>query len=71
MATNLAIDDNLINEAVKIGDHKTKKEAVTVALQEYIQHRKQLKIIELFGEIHYDSDYDYKKLRTSHRENSC
>ena len=63
MATNLAIDDNLILEAQKIGRHKTKKSAVTEALKEYIQRRKQLEIIELFGKVDYDEDYDYKTNR--------
>ncbi len=64
MATNLALDDNLINKAVKIGKHKTKKEAVTAALKEYIRAREQQKIIELFGTIEYDESYDYKKERS-------
>ena len=63
MATNLQIDDRLINKAVKIGKHKTKKEAVTQALTEYIQHREQLRILNLFGKIDYDDDYDYKAQR--------
>lgn len=54
MPTNLAIDDKLILDAKKIGGHRTKKEAVTEALKEYIQRRKQLKIINIFGEIDYD-----------------
>jgi Arc/MetJ family transcription regulator len=60
VATNLAIDDNLILEAQKIGRHKTKKSAVTEALKEYILRRKQLEIIKMFGEVDYDEDYDYK-----------
>jgi hypothetical protein len=63
MATNLAIDDRLINEARRIGHHATKKAAVTAALQEYVNHRKQLEILKLFGTIDYDADYDYKKSR--------
>jgi len=63
MPTNLGIDDKLITEACRIGHHKTKKEAVTVALREYIQRRKQLRILELKGKVEYDSDYDYKALR--------
>ena len=63
MATNLAIDDKLIDEARRVGNHKTKKEAVTTALQEYVQRRKQLEILKLFGTIDYDPDYDYKKMR--------
>jgi Bacterial antitoxin of type II TA system, VapB len=63
VATNLAIDDKLINEARRIGKHKTKKEAVTAALDEYIRHRKQLEILKLAGTIDYDPTYDYKKMR--------
>jgi Arc/MetJ family transcription regulator len=63
MATNLAIDDKLINEARRIGKHKTKKEAVTAALDEYIRLRKQLRILDHFGTIDFDPDYDYKKMR--------
>ena len=63
MATNLAIEDDLIEEAKKIGGHKTKKGVVTEALEEYIQRRKQKEILELFGKIHYDAGFDYKKQR--------
>ena len=63
MATNLAIDDELINEARRVGNHKTKKEAVTAALEEYVNRRKQLELIALFGTIDYDSDYDPAELR--------
>jgi Arc/MetJ family transcription regulator len=63
MATNLAIDDQLIDSAVKLGDHPSKKAAVTAALKEYIQHRQQKQILSLFGQIEYDPDYDYKKER--------
>lgn len=63
MATNLALDDKLIYEARKIGNHKTKKEAVTAALDEYIRRRKQPEILELAGTIDYDPTYDYKKMR--------
>jgi Arc/MetJ family transcription regulator len=63
MATKLALDDKLIGQAVKVGQHKTKKEAVTTALKEYIAHYKQLNIIKLFGSIEFSRDYDYKKAR--------
>lgn len=63
MATNLAIDDRLIDEARRIGNHKTKKEAVTAALDEYIRWRKQLKILDHFGTIDFDPAYDYKQMR--------
>jgi hypothetical protein len=59
-ATNLAIDDRLLNEARKVGGHKTKKATVTEALTEYIQRRKQQKILGLFGKISIDAAYDYK-----------
>jgi Arc/MetJ family transcription regulator len=63
MATNLALDDGLILEAQKIGGHRTKKSAVTEALKEYIQRRKQLQVTELFGKVDYAAGYDYKTLR--------
>ena len=67
MATNLAIDDGLINEAKRVGRHRTKKDAVTAALEEYVRRREQLRILELEGRIEYDPDYDYKKLRRRKR----
>jgi Arc/MetJ family transcription regulator len=63
MPTNLAIDDRLIKEAQTVGQHKTKKAAVSEALEEYVQKRKQVEILDLFGKINYDHDYDYKKQR--------
>ena len=67
MPTNLAIDDRLINEAVKLGHHHTKKEAVTAALDEYVRRRKQLAILDLIGTIEYDENYDYKRERKAKR----
>jgi len=64
MPTNLAIDDNLILEAQKLGKHKTKKDTVNEALKEYIRRRKQMEITQLFGKIDYDESYDYKKGRS-------
>ncbi len=63
MATNLAIDDELIEEARVVGEHRTKKAAVTEALEEYIERRKQLGILKLFNTIDFDPDYDYKEQR--------
>ena len=63
MPTNLAIDDRLIEEAQKLGHHRTKKDTVTAALGEYIQRRKQQGILSLFGTIEYDEAYDYKRER--------
>jgi len=68
MATNLALDDKLINEARRIGGHATKKEAVTAALDEYIRRRKQLEILKHFGTIDFDPDYDPIELRQRDRE---
>ena len=63
MATNLAIDDQLIEQAIKLSGHKTKKAAVTEALREYIQRRKQAGILNLFGKIDIDPKYNYKRAR--------
>jgi Arc/MetJ family transcription regulator len=63
MATNLQLDDNLIMKAVTLGGHKTKKEAVSRALMEYVQQLEQEKILSLFGTVDYDSDCDYKQQR--------
>ncbi len=63
MPTNLAIDDRLLEEALRIGGKRTKRETVNDALREYIQRRKRLKALEAFGTISMDPSYDYKKLR--------
>ena len=63
MATNLDIDHKLLDAAMQAGGHKTKKAAVTEALVEYIQKRDQASIVELFGTIPFDDDYDYKDER--------
>ena len=63
MATNLALDDKLIEAAQRAGKHKTKKEAVTAALAEYVKRRKQLRILDAFGTFEFDPDYDYKAER--------
>ncbi|NOX32608.1 MAG: type II toxin-antitoxin system VapB family antitoxin [Deltaproteobacteria bacterium] len=63
MATNLALDDTLIEEAKKAGKHHTKKGVVTEALHEYIQRRKQSQILNIFNTVEFDKDYDYKKQR--------
>lgn len=63
MNTNLKIDPDLLEEAKRLGHFKTKKEAVNQALIEYVQHRKQLDILELEGKIEFFEDYDPKALR--------
>jgi Arc/MetJ family transcription regulator len=68
MATNLALDDQLIEDARRAGSHKSKKEAVTAALEEYVRKRQQMRILEAFGTFSADSNsvdpaYDYKSER--------
>ena len=63
MATNLQIDEQLIQEALDLGEHRTKRAVVEEALQEYVMRRKQLRVLDLFGTIDYDEDYDYKAQR--------
>lgn len=63
MTTNLEINNDLIQEALRLGGHRTKRAVVDEALQEYVNRRKQLKLTELFGTIEYNDDYDYKKQR--------
>lgn len=63
MATNLAIDDDLLDEALKVGGLRTKKATVTQALEEYIQHRKQADVLKLFRKVEMDPEYDYKTQR--------
>jgi Arc/MetJ family transcription regulator len=67
MPTNLAIDDQLLEEARRIGNHKTKKETVSAALSEYIAHRKQLEVLKHFGTVDFDPEYDYKRERKMKR----
>ncbi len=67
MATNLGIDEKLLNEAQKLGGQKTKKGTVNEALRRYIQHLQQLKAIEMFGKFDWDPDYDYKRERRRKR----
>ena len=68
MPTNLALDDQLIEEARRTGRHKTKREAVTAALDEYVRKRKQMRILEAFGTFPVDPAYDYKAERRGRRD---
>ena len=63
MATNLAIDPRLLEDAQKAGNLKTKKHTVNEALREFIQRRKQAEILKLFGTVDFDPDYDHKRGR--------
>jgi hypothetical protein len=67
MPTNLAIDDRLIDQAKRLGRHRTKKDTVNAALDEYIRRRKQAAMVPLFGTIDYDARYDYKSERAKKR----
>lgn len=63
MATNLSIDTGLLEEALSIGGLSTKKDTVNQALKEYVQRRKQKQVIDLFGNLPADENYNYKKGR--------
>ena len=67
MPTNLAIDDRLIAQAQKLGRHRTKKDTVNAALDEYIRRRKQAALVRLFGSVEYHPGYNYKRERRKER----
>lgn len=64
MATNLAIDPALLDRALEVSGERTKKAAVTKALQEFIARREQRRVAELFGKLEWDDSYDYKAARS-------
>ena len=64
MATNLALDPELIEEALELSGERTKKAAVTKALQEFIARRRQKRLLDLVGKLEWDASYDYKAQRT-------
>ena len=63
MPTNLDIDEKLLEEALKIGGQRTKKNTVNEALKEYIQRRRRKDILSFFGRVEMDASYDYKEAR--------
>jgi hypothetical protein len=63
VVTQLNINDTLLQEALALNDQTTVDVLVETALREYIQRRKRLKVLDLFGNIDYDPDYDYKQQR--------
>ena len=63
MLTKIELDDRLLDEAKKLGGHRTSRNAVVAALKEYVRIKKQMRILSLFGTIDYDPDYDYKRER--------
>ena len=64
MATNLSIDPKLIDEALEISGERTKKAAVTRALEEFIARRRQKRLLDLFGKLEWDRSFDYKSARS-------
>lgn len=64
MATNLSIDPDLIERAKELSGERTKKAAVTKALKEFIARHEQRNLIQLFGNLEWDTEYDYKSERT-------
>ncbi|MBK8738299.1 MAG: type II toxin-antitoxin system VapB family antitoxin [Betaproteobacteria bacterium] len=64
MATNLALDTELIDRAVAVSGEKTKKAAVTRALEEFIARRSQKRLIDLMGKLEWDASFDYKAERS-------
>jgi len=67
MATQTVADDKLVEEARRIGRHKTKRETIVTALREYIERRKQLRILNLFGTVEYERGYDCRAERRRKR----
>lgn len=63
MATNLDLDDELIDKAVELGGHRSKKDAVNQALRDYVSQLKRLRALESFGTFEFHPDYDYKQAR--------
>jgi len=70
VATNLMIDTELLNEALEVGGHRTKRDTVNEALREYVNRRRASEVLSLFGTVDYDADYDYKESR-NRNEGSC
>jgi Arc/MetJ family transcription regulator len=64
MATNLNLDPELVDKALRISGEKTKKAAVTKALEEFVARREQRRILDLFGKLEWNSGYDYKRERS-------
>lgn len=64
MATNLSIDPKLIDEALELSGERSKKAAVTRALEEFIARRRQKRLLELMGKLEWDPGYDYKTERS-------
>ena len=64
MATNLSLDPELLERALEVSGERTKKAAVTRALEEFIARRSQKRLLELMGKFDWDDSFDYKKERS-------
>lgn len=64
MATIRNLDDQLVNEAVALGRHSSKRDAVNEALREYVAYRRRLEALEVFGTVEFDPSFDHKQART-------
>jgi Arc/MetJ family transcription regulator len=64
MATNLEIDPKLLERALRVSGERTKTAAVTRALEEYVARREQQRLLELFGALDWDREFDYKAERS-------
>lgn len=65
MPTNLKLNDKLIEETLKLGHFRSKRQAVNTALAEFVQRRQRQRILDLAGRIQFDPEWDYKKVRRS------
>lgn len=64
MATNLSLDPQLLERALALSGERTKKAAVTRALEEFIARREQKRVVELFRSLDWEPGYDYKVERS-------
>ena len=64
MSTNLALDPKLVDQALEVSGERTKKAAVTKALQEFVARRRQKRLLDLMGKLEWDNAFDYKTERS-------
>lgn len=65
MATNLALDPDLLEQVLAVSGERTKKAAVTLALREFVERRSQAELVDSFGVLEWDDGFDYKAARRS------
>jgi Arc/MetJ family transcription regulator len=63
MRTNIVLDENLVEEGLRLSGAKTRKELVNQALRELVENRKRRNLLDLAGKIKFADDYDYKQVR--------